>query len=327
MNVPLPKFHFKTLSKKEIGDFKRSFELYLVANELQAKEEKLKVALLKLAFDPETNDLIDGINEEVTIKSIWKHLEEQLLPANNTCFEQYRFFNRKQEQDETFMKFYQELKSIAKFCEFGEQLDTIMKVRIVYGISNNQLRERLLRNPTLTLTEVVNHCRAAEEAREKVNLVAEKENSVMAINNSTQWYGNSSTRQHGNYQKQQHGNYQTRQHGNYQTQQHGNTSKQHYGNSRGNQQQQNNYARPRSQNFFNPQRKYNNFKQPNNGCSRCTSRHSRGQCPAYGKVCSICNGRNHLSRVCFKKEERKVQTMNYGTEDEDSDLEGNISTP
>lgn len=35
-------------------------------------------------------------------------------------------------------------------------------------------------------------------------------------------------------------------------------------------------------------------------CRYCGYTHERGRCPAYGKICSLCQKRNHFARVCSK---------------------------
>ncbi|XP_037572452.1 uncharacterized protein LOC119454651 [Dermacentor silvarum] len=37
-------------------------------------------------------------------------------------------------------------------------------------------------------------------------------------------------------------------------------------------------------------------------CNRCNRRHAVRRCPAYGKVCYSCNGRNHFASCCSEKE-------------------------
>lgn len=90
-----------------------------------------------------------------------------MLPKTNTAYEQYKLFERVQTENEPFNEFYIDLLNIAHKCDFGDQLNTILKARIVFGINNKVLRERLLRNPDLSLTEVVNYCRASEDAKIK----------------------------------------------------------------------------------------------------------------------------------------------------------------
>ncbi|XP_070407964.1 uncharacterized protein [Nothobranchius furzeri] len=36
-------------------------------------------------------------------------------------------------------------------------------------------------------------------------------------------------------------------------------------------------------------------------CKRCGSQHKPGHCPAFGKVCSNCWGKNHFAKQCFTK--------------------------
>ena len=36
-------------------------------------------------------------------------------------------------------------------------------------------------------------------------------------------------------------------------------------------------------------------------CKRCGTQHKPRQCPAFGKQCSNCQGKNHLAKQCFSK--------------------------
>ncbi|KAL7851936.1 hypothetical protein SRHO_G00177210 [Serrasalmus rhombeus] len=54
-------------------------------------------------------------------------------------------------------------------------------------------------------------------------------------------------------------------------------------------------------------------------CKRCGSQHLPRRCPAFGKQCSKCNGRNHFAKQCFSrgKDGKKAQSVNVI---EDTDL-------
>jgi len=41
-------------------------------------------------------------------------------------------------------------------------------------------------------------------------------------------------------------------------------------------------------------------------CNRCGNRHEPRQCPAYGKICSKCNGKNHFAKKVLNKGQIKV---------------------
>ena len=56
-------------------------------------------------------------------------------------------------------------------------------------------------------------------------------------------------------------------------------------------------------------------------CKRCGSQHKPRQCPAFGKQCSNCQGKNHFAKQCFskRKEGKKGKTVNLVEEPELSD--------
>ena len=54
---------------------------------------------------------------------------------------------------------------MSKSCEFGDLKDQLIKDKIVTGIPDNALRERLLREKDLNLDKAVQMCRAAETTR------------------------------------------------------------------------------------------------------------------------------------------------------------------
>lgn len=47
------------------------------------------------------------------------------------------------------------------------------------------------------------------------------------------------------------------------------------------------------------------FKNDATGCTRCGGKHEPRQCPAYGKRCAKCNGKNHFAKQCLTKEKAR----------------------
>ncbi len=39
-------------------------------------------------------------------------------------------------------------------------------------------------------------------------------------------------------------------------------------------------------------------------CIRCGTTHDHGQCPAFGKTCLKCQGKNHYAKMCFSRKTR-----------------------
>ena len=47
-------------------------------------------------------------------------------------------------------------------CEFGDLKESLIRDRVVFGIQDNSVRERLLRDPDLTLQTAIEKVRSAE---------------------------------------------------------------------------------------------------------------------------------------------------------------------
>ncbi len=97
------------------------------------------------------------------------------IPKRNVTYERHRFFMCMQRSGETIDQYVTELRHRSKTCEFGELTDSPIKDRIVCGIPDNGLRERLLREQDLDLDleKALSLCRAAEtvktQAKELLN--------------------------------------------------------------------------------------------------------------------------------------------------------------
>lgn len=162
--------------------FKNKFNLYLRANDLDAKPEKLKVAILLSVIGDDAYELLETLNiteDCLSTEIIFKTLKEYYEPRYNVVVEQFKFFRRDQEEAESFDKFLREIKMIAKRCEFGALEDNMVKVRIVLGVRNLALQERLLRVPDLSLDKTIEHCKSAETAKFQQTLL---HNQVAEVN-------------------------------------------------------------------------------------------------------------------------------------------------
>jgi hypothetical protein len=61
-------------------------------------------------------------------------------------------------------------------------------------------------------------------------------------------------------------------------------------------------------------------------CKYCGSDHARRQCPAYGKTCNSCGGKNHFSKVCRTKGRPKQSNSNLTHELTDESADAVIVT-
>ena len=71
-------------------------------------------------------------------------------------------FSRNQESGESIDHYVTVLKTLSNTCEFGALKESLIRDRVVFGIQDNTVRERLLRDPQLTLQTATEKVRSAE---------------------------------------------------------------------------------------------------------------------------------------------------------------------
>ena len=61
--------------------------------------------------------------------------------------------------------YVRELKPRSQHCEFGEMREILIRDKIVLGVQDKNIRERLLRQTDLSLDKAISICHAAEEVK------------------------------------------------------------------------------------------------------------------------------------------------------------------
>ncbi|GFW20261.1 transposon Tf2-9 polyprotein [Trichonephila clavipes] len=78
------------------------------------------------------------------------------------------FFSCVQLEGPTIETYVTQLKTLASTCEFAEQENGLIRDRIVPGIKDSGLQERLLRENNLNIEKAIEIIRAAEASREQI---------------------------------------------------------------------------------------------------------------------------------------------------------------
>ena len=108
------------------------------------------------------------------IKGVLERFENYCNPRKNISFQRYRFNSRQQESAESFDRYVTALCQIADKCAFDVITpDNILRDRIIFGITDTKVRERLLREPELSLAKTLDFCRASEISQAQIKEVSE----------------------------------------------------------------------------------------------------------------------------------------------------------
>ena len=85
-------------------------------------------------------------------------------PSPSVIVQRFKFNSRAQQQGESVATYISELRRLSEHCKYGDKLEEMLRDRIVCGIVNNQLQQRLLAEPDLTFKKVLELAQAQESA-------------------------------------------------------------------------------------------------------------------------------------------------------------------
>lgn len=149
--------------------FKQQMQIFLSAAGFERVSEARKAAIFLNCVGHDAQELYFNVlkKEDDTVKyeQLIKLFDAYFEPKQNELINAYNFNQRKQDQGETFDLFYTEIRRLVKNCNYKEQESRMLRDRIVIGVSDKKLQEKLLAINDLTLDKAVDMCRASELAK------------------------------------------------------------------------------------------------------------------------------------------------------------------
>ena len=269
-----PSFDFR--QTEEWPKWSRRFQRVRNASGLAQKPEEEQVNMLIYTMGDEGDDILNtlGLSEADRKKydTVFGKFENYFTARRNVMFERAKFNNRIQQQEESVDNFITSLYSLAENCGYGSLKEEMIRDRLVVGLKDGKLAEKLQLDKSLTLEKAVTQARQTESVKSqqptlrKTATNEKNPENVDAVRSRWNPRGqpfqpSSSGRNKQPFQK---------------------------------------YQQPRRNNF-------SVIKQGT--CGRCgrTPQHPRNQCPANDKFCNTCKRRGHFSRVCRSKTTRVGQ--------------------
>ncbi|GBL84994.1 Retrovirus-related Pol polyprotein from transposon 17.6 [Araneus ventricosus] len=149
---------------------------YLIASEKDKKPDGVKIAILLNLLGDEGTDIFNTFKSE-NRKSIEKFddvlemFTNYCIPRRNVVFERFKFFSCSQQEGQQVDNYLTELKTLASTCDFGDQEEGLIRDRVVLGIRDMSLQERLLRESDLTLKKAAEFLRASEASKHQIESV------------------------------------------------------------------------------------------------------------------------------------------------------------
>ena len=131
----------------EWDDYVERLQQFYVANEIT--DEGKKKAILLSGCGAKTYKLFKGLcapqkPSDVSFTNLVKTMKEHQNPSPNPIAERFKFNVRDRAESESVSTYVAELRRLTQNCNFGATLDDMIRDRLVCGIRNTRIQQRLL---------------------------------------------------------------------------------------------------------------------------------------------------------------------------------------
>ena len=168
--------------------FLAAWENYALATELGGKPQPVQVATLLTVIGEDGREVYSTFRDwaqdgdDRRILPVLRKFAEYCQPRKNVPFERYKFNKRTQESGESYEQYKTTLRKLSEACEFDTITpNEILRDRLIFGIHDTKVRERLLRETNLTLIKTDEICRAAESMTEQMRIVGQSNDATTSV--------------------------------------------------------------------------------------------------------------------------------------------------
>ena len=167
------------------GKWKRRFEQFRLASGLSAESEERQVSTLLYTLGEDAEDVLSSTNisedNRKKYAEVMSKLDSFFQVRKNVIYERARFNRRVQLVDESVEQFITNLYQLVEHYEYGNLRDEMIRDRIVVGIRDSALSERLQLDPDLTLEKAKKLVRQREAVHEQQQFLTGKSSEGAAV--------------------------------------------------------------------------------------------------------------------------------------------------
>ncbi|XP_072398354.1 uncharacterized protein [Diabrotica undecimpunctata] len=178
---------FGNIEQFNVGDSKgwesyvERMDFFFTANNITDPDKK-KATFLSLC-GPNTYEIIRSLVapskvSDKTYDQIIVKLKKHFSPKTSEIVCRFKFYRRNQQIGETISVYLKELQKLAEPCGFAVSLDIMLRDRLVCGITDESLQQKLLATDKLKLKDAQDMCFTHEVAVESLAVLRESEPSA-----------------------------------------------------------------------------------------------------------------------------------------------------
>ena len=149
----------------------RRFERFRNASGIADKSQQSQIDTLIYSMGDKADDILQSFNlfedDLKSYKTVKDRFDTHFIQRRNTIFERAKFNCRKQEAGESVDDFITDLHCLARYCNYGNLHEEMIRDRIVVGIYDNKLSQRMQLEPDLTLKKAIELARQNESVKKQ----------------------------------------------------------------------------------------------------------------------------------------------------------------
>jgi hypothetical protein len=157
----------------------RRFERFRSLTGLDKKNQPVQVDTLLYTLGESAEDILASfsLSDEDSKKydTVVAKFQSHFVVRHNVIYERAKFNMRIQEGDESVDSFITDLHKLAEKCDYGVLREEMIRDRIVVGIKDRSLSEKLQLNADLTYTDAMSKSRQSEAVKKQQSIVRNTE--------------------------------------------------------------------------------------------------------------------------------------------------------
>lgn len=157
----------------------RRFERFRSASGLCEKSKEVQVNTLIYSMGDEADDILKSFGltdvQKKEYETVKDKFESHFIKKRNVIYERAKFNMRKQEDNEPVDAFITDLYVLAEHCSYGALHDEMIRDRLVVGLRNARLSEKLQLDADLTLEMAMVEVRQSEVVKQQQTVIRSKE--------------------------------------------------------------------------------------------------------------------------------------------------------
>ena len=172
--MPPPK-NFSFSKPKEWPKWFRRFQRFSQASGLSDKSSESQVNTLVYTMGDAADDILSSFgltdDEKKDYDTVVEKFDRHFVKKRNVIFERARFNQRKQEEGESVDDFVTALFCLSEHCQYGNLREEMIRDRIVVGLRDSSLSEKLQLEADLTLEKALAFAQQGEWVKNQQKVV------------------------------------------------------------------------------------------------------------------------------------------------------------